>query len=210
MNYDINSIKQIIDQIFSSAGYQMNGLSVQCSSPVEISIINNGDSIDINFNNNLPKAIIEKFIKFNLSVLGINLGKNGGVLRIRHFPDIKFDYSGSMKFGTNYDPYFETISKDIETEYDDSERRKIANRCLQYGKEWATIVSSETDVREITSRSERKKLRKQCYNFIFENAKNDKEIVCGSVVLTILILNFLLPIIINWIVTKILNHWWNS
>ena len=209
MNYDINKIKDIIASVFSSSGYNTGTMSIRCPSPVDVSISNNEDSIDINFNNNLPIATVKKFIKFNLSILGIKLGKDGGVLKIKHFPDIKFDYGGDMKFKSSDNMCFEDISKDIDSEYDDSERRKIAHRCLQYGKEWATIVSSEQDVRNASSR-DKKKLRKQCYDFIFDNAKNDKEIVCGSVILGILILNVLLPIIINWIVTKILNHWWNS
>jgi hypothetical protein len=209
MNYDISKIRDILISIFSSSGYQMGTMAIKCPSPIDISITNQSDTVDINFNNNLPTAIIEKFIKFNLNITGMTLGKDGGIIKIKHFPDIKFDYSGSLKFGSNDNSYLIGISNDINLEYQDEARRKIAKRCLQYGGEWATIVSSEQDIKNAT-RSEKKKLRKQCYNFILENAKNDKEIVCGSVILTILIINILLPIIINWIVTKILNHWWNS
>jgi hypothetical protein len=211
MSYDISKIKDIIASIFSESGYKTSTISFKCPSPVGISIANLKEGISIDFLNtkNLPIATVEKLIKFNLSILGIHLGETGGVIKIKFFPDIKFDYNGTMKFGDSNNMAYEMISKEIESEYGDPERKKIAQRCLQYGSEWATIVSASQTEPVTYSERDKRKLRKQCHNFIYENIKNDKEIECGSVILGIIFLNFVLPVIIGWIVTKILNHWFN-
>ena len=209
MNYDISKIKDILKSIFSDIGYKTSSISFKCPSPLCLSIANLKESINIDFINSkiLPVATVEKLIKFNLSILGISLQETGGVIKIKFFPDIKFDYNGSVKFGSKDDVEYEAITQEINQQYGDPERKKIAQRCLQYGSEWATIVSSSQTEPVIYSERDKRKLKKQCYNFIYENMKNDKEIECGSIILVILFLNFVLPTIISWIVTKILNHW---
>jgi hypothetical protein len=210
MNYDISKIKDIFKSVFSDMGYETSGMSFKCPSPLGISIADSADAIDINFTNskNLPVATVRKLIKFNLDILGVNLGPTGGVIKIKFFPDIKFDYNGSVKFGDcSNNMAYELISQEIDDEYGDPERKKIAQRCLQYGSEWATIVSASQTEPVTYSEREKRTLRKQCYNFIYENIKNDKEIECKFVILGVLFLNFVLPVIIGWIVTKILNHW---
>lgn len=209
MNYDISKIKDILTSIFSDIGYKTSAISFKCPSPLCLSIASLKESINIDFINSkiLPVATVEKLIKFNLSILGISLEETGGVIKIKFFPDIKFDYNGSVKFGSTDDMAYEAISQEINEQYGDPERKKIAQRCLQYGSEWATIVRA-SQVEPVTySEQDKRKLRKQCHNFIYENMKNDKEIECGSIILGILFLNFVLPAIIGWIVTKILNHW---
>jgi hypothetical protein len=211
MSYDISKIKDILTSVFSDIGYKAGGISIKCPSPVGLCVTNKKDAINIDFTNtkDLPIATVEKLIKFNLSILGVSLGETGGVIKIKFFPDIKFDYNGTVKFGAMNNMAYEMISQEIDAEYGDPERKKIAQRCLQYGSEWATIVSASQTGPVTYSEQEKRKLRKQCYNFIYQNMKNDKEIECKFVILGIIFLNIVLPVIIGWIVTKILNHWFN-
>lgn len=209
MNYDISKIKDILTEIFSDNGYKAGDMLVQCPSPVTVNIENKDDSVSIDFTDNLPTATIKKLIKLNFKILGVVLGQTGGTIKIKYFPDIKFDYAGSMKFGAVNNMAYDAICKEIDAQYGDAERKKIAQRCLQYGTEWATIVSASQTEPVVYSERDKRKLRKQCYNFIYENIKDDKEIECGFVVLGVILLNFVLPVIISWIVTKILNHWFN-
>jgi hypothetical protein len=211
MSYDIGKVKDILKSVFSDIGYKTSSLSFKCPSPLGVSIADNKDGVNIDFTDpkSLPIATVEKLIKFNLSILGVSLGETGGVIKIKFFPDIKFDYNGTVKFGAMNNMAYEMISQEIDAEYGDPERKKIAQRCLQYGSEWATIVSASQTEPVTYSERDKRKLRKQCYNFIYENMKNDKEIECGFVILSVILLNFVLPVIISWIVTKILNHWFN-
>jgi len=211
MSYDIGKVKDILKSVFSDIGYKTSSLSFQCPSPLGVSIADNKDGVNIDFTDpkSLPIATVEKLIKFNLSILGVSLGETGGVIKIKFFPDIKFDYNGTVKFGAMNNMAYEMISQEIESEYGDPERKKIAQRCLQYGSEWATIVSASQTEPTTYSERDKRKLKKQCYNFIYENIKNDKEIECGFVILSVILLNFVLPVIIGWIVTKILNNWFN-
>lgn len=219
----ISDIKTIIESLLSKGGYTVKNICISCDSPVNILLAHDATSGDIriDFLSSQPLATIQKLIRFSLVVEGVSLGKNNGTLKIKHFPDISFDYdSKAISFGASSiaaalirsarDVDFSSIEIDINSQYSDSGRRKIAKKCLQYGTEWAMIVGNSGFDASHCSAATRKILKKQCSAFIAKQIKNEEETLSksyGSIIITILLLNFLLPIIIKWVVEKILNHW---
>lgn len=208
----VKLLNEAISSVFSDSGYKVNGFTIKCESPLSISIIKYDESVEIKFLNTLPVASIKKLITIQVSVQAIIFGKTGGILKLKHFPDIKFDYEQNEKaYGV---VRFDTIDKDnlvkeINSEYEDEERRLIAKRCLHYVDEWATIVSQKSVDPKKWTRAEKRKFKKQCEQFVKENIKNDKELEYGSVILTIIILNVIVPMIIKWIIERALKNWFN-
>jgi hypothetical protein len=211
MNMDLNEIKKIIDAVFSKDGYKVNSFGISCPSLLDVSVKKTDDNVDIDFGNNLPVATIQKFITFAVRVRGINFGATGGTIKLKFFPDIPFNYSNSsssyssLKF-INYDD----LNQEIEEKYGDDDRQKIAKKCLQYAQEWTNIASSNGTLASECSPVERAELRKQCKAFVKDNMRNDEDTKYGSAILGVIILSFILPVIINWIVTKVLNKWWGN
>lgn len=202
---NIKQVKCIIDAILSREGWQLGNINIKCSLPLIVKIQNDNDTIVLNFEKSYPVAIIKKFVKLKLSVKGISLGKDGGTIFIKFFPDINFSYEDETNFGSVYSVDLES---DIIAEYEDEERRKIARKCLQYANEWTTIVSTgNPEAQKSKTKFSRSALRKQCVKFVSENIKNDKEIQCGSVLLSFLFLYVVLPAVINWVVKKVLDKW---
>jgi hypothetical protein len=176
---------------------------VQFPQPLDIKIVKDGESIILDFTNKIPKVSIKRFITFAAQVHGIALHENGGVLKLRYLPDIPFSYDQSkeLMFGANLD--FSGIEQDIEVEFQDEERQKLASRCLQYGLEWATIASQNPNF-AFSSKSEQKHLKQQCKNFIRENIKQDEERY-GSPILMFILIYVLLPVVLKFIVEKIFH-----
>ena len=199
----IQEIKNIIYSIFSDSGYIINNFNVQFPHPLDIKITkNSNDNISLDFTKALPKVGWKKIINFTAWVQGISLGPTQGVLKLKYFPDIKFAYDDPSPklFGSNYD--YSDIEKDIEQEYGDNERKKIAKKCLHYANEWTTITSNGgvnfNDCTEIS----KKQLKRKCKNFVMDNIKNDEEVVAGSVIVTFLLLYVVLPVVLKFVLER--------
>jgi len=209
---NIKSVVDIISSIFSNDGYKLNSFTIKCKSPILISIETSEDNISIHFKDSLPNASIKRLITMSVSVQAIVLGKNSGILKLKHFPDISFNYDEQEKaFGIiRFDLIdSENILKEINSKYDDDARKKIATKCLHYANEWATIVSQTgLDPRAKTA-TEKRILKKQCEQFIYSSIKNDSELKYGSAVLTFIVIYVILPVIIRWIVERALRNWFN-
>ena len=210
MNMDLNEIKRIIDAVFSKDGYKVNNFGISCPSLLGISVKKTDEDIDIDFGNDLPVATIEKFITFAVRVKGINLGATGGTVKLKFFPDIPFKYVNSSSYSSLPFINYDDLNQEIEEKYGDDGRQKIAKKCLQYAQEWTSIASSNGTIASECSPVERAALRKQCKAFVKDNMQNDEETKRGSAILGFLVLSFILPVIINWIVTKVLNKWWGN
>ena len=202
---ELEQLSQAINSIFNG-GYDTNGTSVSCSSPLQTTIYSDANSTTIDFHNNLPKATVHKYISLSFYIEGIVFKKDSGILKLKYFPDITFSYAknNSSCYSCpieNMD--FSDIVNDIDSEYADEDRKKLAHQCLQYAKEWATITSYGGISFQNCTNSEKTQLKKQCRNFVKESVINDYKKEYGSVILTIILLNVILPIIIRWIVEKL-------
>jgi len=198
-----HQIKNIIDSIFSEGGYNIQKFNVKFPYPLDISIIKDKDgSIDLTFTKALPHVSWKKFITLSARVDGITLKENGGILKLKFFPDIPFGYDDEPTSleAPSYD--FSSVASDINSEYSDPERRFLANKCLHYASEWATIASQGCDF-ACASSSDKKRLKRDCKNFVMENIKKDTELQAGSVVLTFLFFYVVLPVVLKFILERV-------
>ena len=182
----------------------IKNFNVQFPHPLDMKITkDSNNNISLDFTKSLPKVGWKKVINFTAWVQGISLGQTEGVLKLKYFPDIKFSYDDPAPklFGRTYD--FSDIENDIEQEYGDDERKKLAKKCLHYANEWTTIASNNGvnfgDCTEIS----RKQLKQNCRKFVTDNIKNDEEIVAGSVILTFLLLYVVLPVVLKFVLERL-------
>jgi hypothetical protein len=197
---DLKEIRDIVYQIFSDAGYSINNVNIQFPQPLGIKITKNDEDISLDFTDKVPKISIKRLITLSAFINGVTLKETGGVLKLRYLPDINFDYekSNELLSGNNFD--FSDIANEIELEYQDDERKKLAAKCLQYGMEWVTIASQGVSFNECSSQDQ-KLLKEQCKNFIRENIREEQR--HGSVVLTFILIYVLLPVVLKFIVERI-------
>lgn len=194
-------IKNIIDSIFSDSGYSIQKFNIKFPSLLDIVISKKEDSVDLSFKKDLPKITWKKFITLSARVSGITLGQNGGVLKLKYFPDIPFSYNESEeRFGINYD--LSDIDSQIESEYSEPETRFLAKKCLHYASEWATIASQGCDLR-CANKYEQYKLKQECKSFVVESIKNDTEIKAGSILLSFLFFYIILPAILRFVLERL-------
>ena len=207
MKFAISQIKDIILSIFSEAGYNIQNFNVKFPQPLDINIaIDKDNNVNLNFAKNLPKVSWKRFITLSALVQRITLGPTSGALKLKYLPDIKFSYGSEASEHFSFNGYIlDDISEDIEKEYSDTERKKIAYKCLHYASEWATIASNSGINFSECSSSDKKKLKKDCKSFVTENIKNDPEIKAGSVILGFLFFYVVLPVILKFILERIFN-----
>lgn len=200
-------ISEVLFQIFSDEGYKVNGFIISSESPLVANIFGDEAQTSIKFGNNRPKASIKKFITLYAYVEEIVLGKTGGSIKLRNFPDINFSYENSLLsfFEENFQSH-DDLYKEIENKYSDPQKRKIAHKCLQYGTQWATIVSNSGGFCDLDATS-RRSMRSDCINFVIENVKHDVEQEYGSVILTYLLVFIVIPAIARFIITRLLEKY---
>lgn len=86
-------IYQVIRQIFSESGYNVGYFSVRIPNDSSINITYSEENISIKFTNgNKPTISISKFLRLKAALSEVELGKDGGVLRLERFPDFHFKY----------------------------------------------------------------------------------------------------------------------
>lgn len=103
---------------------------------------------------------------------------------------------------------FGKIHQDIEIKYKKKKERKMAEKCLQLGQEWATIVSDGFTSSDFLKKGERTPLTKECKDYIKDNL-SEEELSTFFPVLPILA-QILLSFIINWVVKKIIENLFND
>jgi hypothetical protein len=209
MKIQIQQIRDIIDSIFSDSGYNIKNLNIRFPHPLGIQIVRDKEDITLTFTDSMPKVTWKKFISLSARIIGITLGEKGGVLKLKYLPDIKFSYDDSSAeplFGSEFN--FNDIQDQICSEYDDEESRIVAKRCLHYAAEWATIASQGCDFASTTPTT-RRKLKRDCKQFVMDNIKSDPEIQAGSVVLTFLFFYVILPVILKFVLEKLFKKLFN-
>lgn len=201
-------ISEALFSIFSDEGYQVNGITIKSKSPLIGNIYSNDQQTSIKFGNNLPKAEIKRLITLYAYIEEIIFRKDGGVVRLKNFPDISFGYEQSLisvlfseKFSCSRE-----MHELIEETYTDEKKKKIAEKCLHYGTEWATIVSQSGGFAGASS-GDKKALKSQCINFVVENVRHDVEQEYGSVILTYLLVFIVIPAIARFIITRLLEKY---
>lgn len=202
---DLKKISAIIHSVFEN-GYQVNNLSVICKSPTIAEVVKDDNGILIEFVGNLPTVELKRFITFKLNVEGISFGENGGIIKIKNFPDMPFSYEENNSFPSIYgnNLNIDVPEEEINSTFKSESKRKIASKCLQYAQEWATIASLNGVRLDSYDKFDAFVLKKKCYYFVEEQVKKDKDLQYGSF-MSIFILSLILPTIIKWAVDRILR-----
>jgi hypothetical protein len=200
---DLKNIQSILCKLFSD-GYYVNNIKITCDTPTKIEITKDENNIYFTFGGDLPKAEVNKFLTFKLYLEGISFGENGGVIQIKNFPDIPFNYDSNKSFGHNKELKFKDAEEEIKATFKSESKRKIASKCLHYAEAWATIASLNGVRFDTSDRFDRFVLRNKCYYFVEEEIKKDKELQYGTFV-SIFILGLILPAIIKWAVERVIR-----
>ncbi len=208
---DLKQIRDVIFQIFSSAGYSINSTNIQFPQPLDIKITKKDQEISLDFTNSVPKVSWKKFITFSAHVNGISLNDTGGTIKLKYLPDISFTYdqTNKMLFDSYGSMNFSDIEEDIDDEFTDPARKKLATKCLQYGREWATIASRNPNFSQ-SSASQQRVLKQECKNFIKDNIIAEEKENYGSAVLAFILIYVLLPVILKFIVERIFKNLFNN
>jgi hypothetical protein len=205
---DVSYIKKIVEEVFSKSGYKVDKFTLFCPSSLDVRINKIDDGISFDFTKVMPSVRTKKlFIPITAYVEGIFLGKLGGTIKLKYFPDFEFKYSGfeQNNFGSAHHVDLSDIKSCIAREYPDKQRRKIANLALQYANEWATIVSHNGVDFSRYDKKNKKLLAENCQKFVHENIVNSKEIEAKSAILTFILVYLILPSVISWVVKKFLD-----
>lgn len=210
---DISEVKNIVDQVFSDDGFKFLNFFVSCPKSFDMKLNKDKEGINIDFSKDMPHVRTKKFlIPVTVYIEGVFLGASSGSIKLKYFPDIHFDYEtfSEERFGsTQRNINLDSFNNQINKQFADEERRKIAKIALQYANEWATIVSQAgVNVRDC-EKIDRAKLRKDCENFVLDNIRNSKEIEAKSAILSFILLYFVLPAVISWVVKKFLDNFFN-
>lgn len=202
-------ISEILFSIFNDDGYQIQGFKIKSKSPLVANIYSNELETSIKFGSNYPRVEITRLITLYAYIEEILFRKDSGTIRLKNFPDISFGYEQSLLsvLFSQHSSCDQEMLQLIEEKYgNDKTRKKIAEKCLQYGGEWATIVSESVDFSG-ASDSDRKTLRSECINFVVENVRNDIEEEYGSVILTYLLVFIVIPAVARFIITRLLEKY---
>lgn len=206
---DLNEIKLIIDQVFSKDGYKVGNFNFACPTNLSVDISKSDDSLNIAFNGDLPTVKTKKlFIPFNVGVQGLSLSEETGTIKIKNFPDIKFSYQEKSEenFGSAKNKFdSDSFSMEIDKEFKDNERRRVAHTAFKYAREWLEVASQSTDC----TVQNKKKLISQCEKFVHEKMTKSKDIEAKSAILTFVLIYFVLPAVINWVVKKMIEKYFN-
>ena len=197
-------IYQSISSIFNGEGIVVKGFKVTSKTPTVANITYGADIAEITFGQNQPKAEITRIITMYAHIEKIVFGPEGGLIKLRNFPDFSFGYGEEVthKFVRfdNSDIYAE-----IEGKYAKKSYKDIAKKCLQYSEEWATMSMCNGITFDNADYFDRWKLKDQCYNFVYDNVVEDAEKRYGSIVITWIFLYIILPTIIKWIINRFLD-----
>jgi hypothetical protein len=209
---DFHKIKEILEGVFSDAGYKVANFTFTFPQEFGMSVKKIDNVLHLNFKDSLPSVKTKKlFIPFSVYLEGVTISDTGGSIKLKHFPDFNFTYANDMmqsepRFGCTKNPSFSNSSfiKEIDREYKDDQRRRIAKIAFKYATQWADLVSQNDFQYE---KENRKQLRKDCENFVKDNMIKSGEIEARSGILTFILMYFVLPAVIKWVVNKFLDNY---
>jgi hypothetical protein len=183
---------------------------LSCPPSLSVDISKKDNGISVNFKDKLPSVQTKKLlIKISTGVEKIFFGAESGSIKLKYFPEFPFSYkddSEEERFGNAKECLdFVEFKQEIAKQYPDNERKKIAELALKYANEWAIISSQNCSEFKSSIRKNRRRLSKECNKFVYENIINSKEIEAKSIALSFILLYFVLPAIVNWIVKRFLD-----
>jgi len=219
------SPKEINDsliKLFSNEGMEVNGFKIKAKSPFVANIENEDSLTVISFGTNQLKAEITKIITVYAYIEQIVFGKTGGSIKLRNFPDFSFSYNSfgdaccenkdsADCFKNNIRSLCQNVETEICHKYEGQDTYKeVAKKCLQYAEEWTTICHDSGIRFNGSDHIDRYTLRSECYDFVKDNIEEDVKKRYGSIVLTWLFMYVVLPMIIKWVVNRVLERLFND
>lgn len=202
-------INSYITALFSNKGIDINGYKIKSNSPLIVEATHSNGLTEIKFGSNIPKVEITKIITIYAYIEGLTFGENGGTVKLRNFPDFSFSYNNTSS-STGLPADVSTVNDDIDKKYAEKSHREIAKKCLQYAEEWATICHQSGITFDNADYSDRYTHYNNCYDFVRSNIESDVKQRYGSVILTWLFAYVVLPMIIKWVVNKVLERLFNN
>lgn len=213
------SPKEINDslvKLFSNEGMEVNGFKIKAKSPFVANIEHEDSLTVISFGANQLKAEITKIITVYAYIEQIVFGKTGGSIKLRNFPDFSFSYESLSKSSDDgFKSNVRSLCKDVEGEICDKYEgqdtyKEVAKKCLQYAEEWTTICHDSGIRFNDSDHIDRYTLRSECCDFVKNNIEEDAKKRYGSIVLTWLFMYVVLPMIIKWVVNRVLERLFND
>ena len=128
-----------ISDLFTDKGILVKGFKIKSKTPSVVTVRYDNDIAEITFGENQPRAEITKIITIYAYIEKIIFGPEGGLIKLRNFPDFSFGYGNeaeTVKF-CRFDN--SDICNEIEVKYSKKSYKDIAKKCLQYSEEWATM-----------------------------------------------------------------------
>ena len=107
---ELQKVYDVLTQLYSKDGYKVDRYIIKAESPSvsQVSYGSDGE-IEIKFIDNAPVVKVKKIITIRITVSGIVLKKDGGIIKLHRFPDISFKYD---KLPTIPSEYFEQPETD--------------------------------------------------------------------------------------------------
>ena len=105
---ELQKVYDVLTQIYSKDGYKADKYVIKAESPSvsQVSYGSDGE-IEIDFVDNAPVVEVKKIILWlhktiSITVLGIVLKKDGGIIKLHRFPDISFKYDKPPTIPSEY------------------------------------------------------------------------------------------------------------
>lgn len=92
-NINLEEAVANIAKVFSEGGFCTDFFCVKIDEKVNISFVKDDDRYIINFSDNKPRIMLNRYIKYYLNLNYIILGKSGGYISVGILPRIPFKYS---------------------------------------------------------------------------------------------------------------------
>ena len=90
---NLSKAYEVLQQIISEDGYPVKKFRLHAKYPSVVKISSpDRDTIEIDFIDSKPKVKVKKLFTISITVLGITLKKNNGVIKLDGFPDVSFSY----------------------------------------------------------------------------------------------------------------------
>ena len=111
----MNELKKVYDvltQLYSKEGYKAGEYVIKSETPSSSQISHGSDGeVEIDFTDNAPVVKVKKIFTIHITVLGITLKRDGGVIKLHRFPDITFEYNDDLPMSIPSE-YFEQPETD--------------------------------------------------------------------------------------------------
>jgi hypothetical protein len=88
---------EVLQKLISKDGYKVKNYTIHAKYPAVLKVHSpDRDTVELDFIDNRPKVKVKKIFTISLTVIGITLHSDRGVIKINGFPDVPFDYSDEV------------------------------------------------------------------------------------------------------------------